>query len=292
MITGDKTFVASERFALQQAQVEKLAVVYWGRGALWPLVPNERFDVVTVQDPFVRGLFGWWVARRMGAKLNVQVHTDLSAQGLARRMLAGFVLRRADSVRAVSDKIKTQVEQMGVAAHVSVLPIYIDRFKFTNLSRRPHGQKTILWLGRFEAEKDPLLAASVLEAVRRQGLDVRLVMLGSGSLGGALALRARHLPVEFPGWRDPVPYFEEADVVLSTSLHESYGASILEALAAGVPVVAPDVGIAREAGAVVKARSDLAVGGLEVLRSGARGELKVSLPSKEEWAGRWKESLL
>ena len=143
MITGDKKVATSARFALQAAQVDKLAVVYWGRGALWPAMPQEHFDVVTVQDPFWRGLFAWRVARRMGAKFNVQVHTSVLT------MLGKFILRRADSIRVVSEKIKKQVEAIGVRTPITVLPIYVDISKFQNIVRQPHSKKIILWIGRF-----------------------------------------------------------------------------------------------------------------------------------------------
>jgi glycosyltransferase involved in cell wall biosynthesis len=82
-----------------------------------------------------------------------------------------------------------------------------------------------------------------------------------------------------------------ADVVLCTSKHESWGASIIESLAAGIPVVAPDVGIAREAGAIIMPRSDLGKAVEDVLNSGQRGELRISMPSAEEWARSWRETL-
>ena len=285
MITGDKNFSASPRFALQSSQVEKLDVVYMGPGNVWPTVPAGHFDVVTAQDPFWRGLFAWRVARRIGAKLNVQVHTSVL------NVLGKFILRKADSVRVVSEKIKKQVESFGVKAPVRVLPVYIDVSKFQHVVYQPHSQKTILWVGRFEDEKDPLLALSVLEAVRQEGIDARLVMLGAGSLEQSLRSRVHGLPVEFPGWQDPVRYLAAADVVLSTSKHESYGASIIEALVAGVPVVSPDVGVAREAGVVVVARPDLARAVAQVLRSGGKGELKMQLLDAQEWAKQWRSSL-
>ena len=290
MITGDRNFSASKRFALQQAQVERLEVVYMGKGSVWPTrhVDSSKFrpDVVTAQDPFWRGLFAWITARRTGARLNIQVHTSVL------NALGKFVLRKADSVRVVSERIKKQVEAAGVLAPITVLPVYVDISKFRNIVHQPHGQKTMLWVGRFETEKDPLLALGVLEAVRREGVDARLVMLGKGSLEKPLHARVRGLPVEFPGWQDPVPYLAVADVVLSTSKHESYGASIIEALAAGVPVVAPDIGVVREAGAVVAARQDLAHAVVQVLRSGGKGELKIQPLNEQEWAAQWKQSLM
>ena len=292
MITGDKTFAASPRFALQAAQVEKLEVVHWGRGSMWPKLPQGQFDVITAQDPFWRGLFAWWVARRTGARLNIQMHASVL------NMLGKFILRRADSVRVVSEKIKKQVEGIGVRAPVQVLPIYIDISKFRNIARHScesdSQRKTILWVGRFEDEKNPTLAISILQAVLRSGVDVRLIMLGEGSLTSKLKARAHaaSLPVEFPGWRDPAAYLAQADAVLCTSKHESWGASMIEALAAGVPVVAPDVGVAREAGAVVVPKEKLAEAVEEVLQSGQHGELTLQLPNAQEWARQWKESLV
>jgi len=291
MITGDKNFSASPRFALQAAQVERLGVVYIGWGSLWPKVPAGQFDVVTAQDPLLRGAFARRAAKKIGARFNVQVHMDLQVLPWWKHILARIILRHADSIRVVSEKIKKQVQNMGVTAPISVLPVYIDISKFRNIIHQPSKSDllggNILWLGRFEDEKDPLCAIEVLKKVP----NARLVMLGSGSLEKKLKKSAAGLEIEFPGWQDPAAYLAEADVVLSTSKHESYGASIIEALAAGVPVVSPDIGVAREAGAAVAARLDLAHAVAEVLRSGGKGDLKIHLLNEQEWGQQWKQSL-
>jgi hypothetical protein len=66
---------------------------------------------------------------------------------------------------------------------------------------------------------------------------------------------------------------------------------MVEALAAGCAVAAPDVGVAKEAGARVVPRQELGTAVVDMLRSGARGQLRFALPSREEWARRWKEAL-
>ncbi len=292
VITGDTKFgPGHERYELQRSVVDELRIVYWGRGNLWPSIPPGQFDVVTVQDPFWRGLFGWWVSKRINAKFNVQVHTDLSVYTGMRRMLARIVLRHADSIRVVSNKIKSQVERVGVRASVSVLPVYVDVSKFSTVVRRDHVSKNILWIGRFEEEKNPLQAIEVLKDVLKVEPAAKLIMLGKGSLERQMRAKATHLPIELPGWQDPARFLDTADVVLSTSVHESWGASIVEALAAGVPVVAPDVGSAKEAGAIVMPRNKLAEGVVTVLKEGAKGALLLKMPAKEEWAQKWKESL-
>jgi glycosyltransferase involved in cell wall biosynthesis len=84
----------------------------------------------------------------------------------------------------------------------------------------------------------------------------------------------------------------EADVVISTSNHESYGASIVEALAAGVPVVSPEYGIAKEAGAITVEKSRIGEAVVRVLSENQRGNLKLKIFSAGEWAEAWRETLI
>jgi glycosyltransferase involved in cell wall biosynthesis len=303
MISGDKNMLTPgtepyRRALLQRAQVDLLKIFFWGRGGssakeILRFARAEQFDVVTAQDPFWRGVIAWRVARKIGAKLQLQLHTDLSAQGWLKRTLAVFTLRKADSVRVVSEKIKKSLEALHLHAAIFVLPIYVDVSAFRRVVRKQNteGKKTILWIGRFEEEKDPAYALLILKHIRDAGIDAKLVMLGAGSLEGNLRRLAQGMPVEFPGWQNPVSYLAVADVALCTSWHESWGASIVEALAAGVPVVAPDVGVAREAGAYIANRTELAATVLEVLQKHMPGKLKINLLSAEEWAKRWKETL-
>lgn len=301
MISGDRNVLkegsdAYIRLQLQRAQVETLDVFVWPQvHSLLRLLKakyNGRYDVITAQDPFWRGHLAWHLTWLTRARLNIQVHTDLSAQPWLRRVWARFHLRRADSVRVVSEKIRAQVQAMGVGVPIYVLPVYVDIARFQNLVPVPHEQKTILWIGRFEDEKNPLAAISVLKEVRAKGIDAKLVMLGTGSLETMIRKSAEGLSVEFPGWKDPTPYLQTADVVLCTSLHESWGASMIEALAAGVPVVAPDIGIAKEAGATVVERKDLEAAVGDLLTLGKRGTLLIQIPNREEWVKKWKESLI
>lgn len=298
MITGDTRVktpgsFAHERFLMQASQVEVLDALLWpGEGFLKPLFVKGRYDVVTSQDPFWRGLVSWLAARKLGARLNIQVHADLNAQSLIKHMLAQMVLRHADSVRVVSEKIQSQVQHIVPKKKISVLPIFVDVEKYAVAQPKPHDIKTILWLGRFEAEKDPLAAIEILREVRKEIDATKLVMIGEGSLKEALTHSAAGLPVEILPWQHEMrPHLEVADVVLSTSPAESFGASIVEALAAGVPVVSCDVGVAREAGAFVAEKEALAAKVVEVLTTGAKGMLKIKLLNQEAWSRAWRETL-
>lgn len=301
MISGDPKLLderssAGERARLQRSKVDQLDIFVWPQShtlrAIKKALHVHRHEVITTQDPLWRGLLGWFLSRAHTVRLNVQVHGDLSALSRVKRALAHFVLRRAHSVRAVSTRVAEQVARTGTKAQVHVLPMYLDLERFTKVTPIAHERPTILWIGRFEKEKDPLRAIAVLREVRAHGSDAVLVMLGAGSLAEKLQSAAHELPVEFPGWKAPEEYLPYADVVLSTSPAESWGASIIESLAAGVPVVAPDVGVAREAGAIIEDRAHLARAVFAVLRDRPRGVLKIAFLDREAWATKWKESLL
>ena len=269
-------------------------------------------DIVTVQDPFETGLFGWLIARLRGAKLHVQVHTDLFAPAFRfsslnrlRYLVARFVLPRADRIRVNSNRIKEGIEknQMSRAA-ISVLPIYTDIAKFKSAHAGPvRGQlqataehkvhasngagilagrfskfKTrLLVVARLEKEKNVLLAIDSFAKVAP--LDTCLIIVGDGRERRALEKRAAHLGLSgrifFEGKTDPLPYYAVADLLLVPSLYEGYGNVIIEALAAGKPVLATDVGIALDAGAYVTEPEHFADALKEWLEKGDRvGVLK------------------
>lgn len=282
-----------ERVAMQRAEVEayvtlvprpdesRLAAAF----RMWRESKTEEFDAVSTQDPFWSGLLAWCIARRAHVRFNVQVHADLQAQSWLRRQLARFVLRHADSIRAVSHRVQKQIIEYKIKAAVSVLPIFIDVSRFSVIERKP--ERMVLWMGRFEPEKDPLRALEIA----KHAPDVLLVMLGSGSMEHRLREAAKGYNVQFPGWRDPREYLARAGVVLSTSPAESFGASVVEALAAGVPVVSLDTGVAREAGARVVPIEQLKDAVFETLDAQPPAELKLTLLSRDEWARAWRATL-
>ncbi len=258
----------------------------YGLDALRTARKLPKPDVVTVQDPFETGLTGWLIARRLNVPLHVQIHTDflspefakLSFLNRARVWIAGFVLRRASHIRVVSERIKKSIEEryhLNVSA--SVLPIFVDvkRIKETPDNDVPITAKkysyTVLVVSRSGSEKNIQLATDAFEKVAPP--DARLIVCGDIEEKDIIDQQSGR--IFFVGYQDPTPFYKKADLVLVPSLYEGYGLVIIEALAAGKPVLSTDVGIAREAGAIVTTSEQFSATLAEWFKNGPRtGELK------------------
>lgn len=315
MISGDANVLredtaAHQRYLLQKAQVDELAVLCRNPGeskfsaALRMIKEGEKgqWDVVTAQDPFWLGAVARRIAKKTGAKLQIQIHTDLAAQSLWKRIFAGFQLRRAGSIRVVSERIKKTLEPMQLRARVTVLPIFIDKEAVRaappiDLKKAfPQFEKIVFVASRLEPEKNVTQAIKSFREILRVVPKAGLLIAGDGSEFEALTLVVQKLKLEssviFLGNRSDVfSLYKSVDVLLSTSRYEGFGASIVEALAAGCPVVSTDVGVARDAGAIIASKKEIGKKAAEVLLGGMRGELKLVLPPAFEWAQAWKDSL-
>ncbi len=239
----------------------------YGLDALRIVRHLPRPDAVSAQDPFETGLVALLIARYWRVPLMIEMHTDFLSPSFVRHsllnrlrvLIAGFVLRHAQGGYTVSNILREKVlKRYRLTVPLGVLPIYVDTQRFSVITHRKHPRFTtsLLWVGRMEKEKNPELALGAFIAARREGYAVGLTFVGGGHLLKALKEKASCEGVgewvEFTGAvSNPVPYYTQADLLLVTSIFEGYGMVIIEALAARVPVLSTDVGIAREAGAFI-----------------------------------------
>jgi len=109
----------------------------------------------------------------------------------------------------------------------------------------------VVWAGRFVREKDPVAAVGLARRLHTLAPDARLVIVGSGPLEADVraavdALDAAARPI-LTGERDDAPQLiAAADLLVSTSHTEGVPGVFVEALLAGVPVVAHDMGGVRD----------------------------------------------
>jgi len=111
----------------------------------------------------------------------------------------------------------------------------------------PADRRHVLYVGRLEPRKGVDRLVRAMASVQDRLAGVQLVIVGDGPDRAAVETLARDLrvPVTFPGRvsDDDLPgYYQAADVVCSPALgDESFGIVLLEAMAAGRPIVATNI---------------------------------------------------
>ena len=161
-------------------------------------------------------------------------------------------LARSSPVVAVGPELARQY-RMAPAVLEMVVSLVTDQDIEKGLSaagRSYDGELSVLSVGRLDTEKNPLLLARVLRALRDADPRWRLVVCGEGPLSCALAIELERLGLtEHAQLRGYVPVrgglldlYRASHAFLHVSLTEGMPQVLIEAFASGLPVVATAVG--------------------------------------------------
>ncbi len=216
-------------------------------------------DLIHVIHPVMIGLGGMLTARRLGVPVVASFHIDLMRishfYGLgflepAAWLLTRLTFNRADATLAPSRLIQQEMQANGVrkvglwrrgvdaeAFH----PRYRDEAMRAALSDGHPEDTVLLYVGRVSVEKQIEQMRAVLEQVP----GTRLAVVGDGPHRPALEQHFAGLPVTFMGYltgEDLARAYASADIFAFTSALETFGLVVVEAMAAGLPVVSARVG--------------------------------------------------
>ena len=223
-------------------------------------------DLITTQDAFECGYVGYRISNEFKIPLQLQIHTDFlspyfAAESLLNKIrvrMAKFLIPKADGVRVVSERIKDSLKAKSykLKAEPLVLPIFVDIEKIknspiqTDLHRKcSKFEFIILMASRLTKEKNIKMVLDALAVISKEYRSTGLVIVGEGLKKKRLIKRAKTLGLEssvvFEEWSDDLAsYYKTADLFLLASNYEGYGRTVVEAMAAGCPVIMTDVGLA------------------------------------------------
>jgi glycosyltransferase involved in cell wall biosynthesis len=139
---------------------------------------------------------------------------------------------------------------------VHIIPNGIDLARYENLSRNmsriklgiANNEKIIVFVGRIRPVKGVPYLIEAMSLIRRKNKSCRLMLVGYGDEENINALIKKYDLtdcVSFVGKvsNEDVPgYLIASDVFVLPSLYEGFGIVILEAMAAGLPVISTNVG--------------------------------------------------
>jgi 1,2-diacylglycerol 3-alpha-glucosyltransferase len=180
---------------------------------------------------------------------------DFSFRGVIRK-----ILESVDEVVAPSIKTAAQLSQLCPTAAVSIVPTGLPEYVIQDATMTGPGlrsklgirndEKIILFVGRLSAEKNPSLLVRTIRIVNSTRKRIRCVTVGDpkpGREGRHWRTRLLDLGVYvLPAMRhaELLQLYREVDLLLVTSFTETQGLTVLEAHAAGLPVICVDAALA------------------------------------------------
>ncbi len=130
------------------------------------MIKKHKHDILSAQDPFETGFIAWLLAKKYGIKLQIQIHGDYFGSDYWRRetlfngpkyYLGRFIVKKADSIRVVSNRTKDSLIKLGLAPDkITVVPIYsaVNNKQLTASSKKNNDKFIFLTVGRLVSVKN------------------------------------------------------------------------------------------------------------------------------------------
>ena len=241
--------------------IARVTVSPWLSSSIKPVLYRENFDIVHLHEPFMPMLCT--TVLRLSKAVNIGTFHASSVQ--SKHELMGYNFGRPFSTmilkrwcRNLHGRIAVSVPAMEYVnkyfnGEYSIIPNGIDLEKFSPdvspIDEFCDGKFNILFVGRLEKRKGLNYLLEAYKRVKEKFPESRLIVVGPGTVRRRQyekeVRKSRLEDVVFVGYvsQDDLPrYYQTADVFCAPATGwESFGIVLLEAMAAGKPVVASNI---------------------------------------------------
>lgn len=223
-----------------------------------PYIKLGKFDLVIAQEPTFRvGPPSLIIAKLSRSVFICEVHGEYLTSNLfplKDRLIAPFILKRADFVRAVNRRLSVKLLHLGLRKVVTIPSVYIKLDLFKPLTDVRYRKPIVMSAGRLTKEKRFDLLINAFSIVSKQVPEAKLRILGQGPELPYLKALVKNLKLEgsvileglWVSQQELVKHYNESAVFVCSSIYEGGPRTVFEAAACMTPSVSTPVGIVPE----------------------------------------------
>ena len=258
------------------------------------LMNRIGFDLIYANGP--RLLPAAALAARGRVPVLFHAHSHVG-QALAHKLVSWSIRRSGAAVAACSHSVMAQFRDYVVPRKQFVIPNGVRELPFRKRDFPRDGKWRIGVIGRISPEKGQAEFVRTAALLNGEFPDAQFFLCGAPIFGDTryfdhVQRLARGLPIEFLGWREDIAaVLSDLDLVVVPSKLEGMGRVVVEAYAAGVPVIAfavggiPEVVTDRETGFLVADKTPQGLAGCirEVMRANPADLHRIAANARRAW---------
>lgn len=246
------------------SSLDKFLLAKFGIFKIWPAAAGQKVDIMWVV------MAGWNAIPALLLKilrpkiklvLTLQEGDPIEGRRLGLVALVWrLVLKKADLVTVISNYLGELARKYGYKGPIELVPNGVDISHFSRVTLGA-GERAALLRSKFGIKEDDVVLITASRLVRKNAVgdiiealkflpeNVKLLIAGTGPLEHELRLKIKNLGIKdrvlmlgHIDHSDLPKYLHASDIFVRPSLSEGMGNAFLEAMAAGLPVIATEVG--------------------------------------------------
>ena len=230
---------------------------FWAYNKVKKIHKKNPYNIIHLHGDFVEACFGGRLAKKLKISAVLTIHAGLNKRLLKPKNARYF--KNITKIICVSDEIKQDFLSMGVEPDkISVISsgIYLDEFKNVDENkiialRNQYSEPIIISVGVLRVNKGFKYLIKAFKSVKEKFNAAILLIIGDGPDRNKLEARTKNIDsIYFLGRQEHdkvIEYLKAADIFVLAAIstyndREGTSTVIMEAMAAGLPVITTKVG--------------------------------------------------
>ena len=252
-----RTYKAPLQFLSLYSKIRRFWFNFWAYLAVKGHHKKNPYDIIHLHGDFVEAYFGGKLSKKLDIPAVLTIHAGLNRRFLKPKNAKYF--KNIGEIICVSQEIASDLKSIGVPENkltVVSSGVYLIEFQTADENkiaalRNQYSKPIVISIGVLRPKKGFKYLISAFKTIKEKFSGATLIIIGDGPDRVELEKQAKDVgEIHFLGRQDHgrvVEYLKVADIFVLASIYEEgdregTSTSIMDAMAAGLPIIATNVG--------------------------------------------------